>query len=101
MNNERLQADLEAKVGEGEQFVMANDANSLCAGEAEATLGAARGFSHGVWCYPRHGRRRAAVVVNGQVLNGCHGIAGEWGQFGHGSGGAGLQLRHARARWRR
>ena len=62
----------------GVQFVMANDAN--CFALAEATLGAARGFPtvFGVILGTGVG---GGIVVNGQVLNGCHGIAGEWGQI--------------------
>ena len=76
LNGQRLQADLEADLNL--QFVMANDAN--CFALAEATLGAARGFPtvFGVILGTGVG---GGVVVNGQVLNGCHGIAGEWGQL--------------------
>jgi fructokinase len=76
LNHERLQADLESDLGV--QYVMANDAN--CFALAEATLGAARGFPtvFGVILGTGVG---GGIVVNGQVLNGCHGIAGEWGQI--------------------
>ncbi len=76
LNHQRLQADLEADLSL--QFVTANDAN--CFALAEATLGAARGFPtvFGVILGTGVG---GGVVVNGQVLNGCHGIAGEWGQL--------------------
>jgi len=59
-------------------FVVANDAN--CMALAEATLGAARGYPtvFGVILGTGVG---GGIVVNGQVLNGCHGIAGEWGQI--------------------
>jgi predicted NBD/HSP70 family sugar kinase len=76
MNHERLQSDLESDLGV--QYVMANDAN--CFALAEATMGAARGFPtvFGVILGTGVG---GGIVVNGQVLNGCHGIAGEWGQL--------------------
>jgi predicted NBD/HSP70 family sugar kinase len=59
-------------------MVMANDAN--CFALAEATLGSARGFPtvFGVILGTGVG---GGIVANGQVLNGCHGIAGEWGQM--------------------
>jgi fructokinase len=76
LNGERLQNDLEADLGI--QLVMANDAN--CFALAEATLGAARGFPtvFGVILGTGVG---GGIVVNNRVLNGCHGIAGEWGQI--------------------
>ncbi len=76
MNGERLRDDLEADLGI--KVVTANDAN--CFALAEATLGAARGFAtvFGVIIGTGVG---GGIVVNGQVLNGCHGIAGEWGQL--------------------
>ena len=62
----------------GVKLVTANDAN--CFALAEATLGAAKGFPtvFGVILGTGVG---GGIVVNGQVLNGCHGIAGEWGQI--------------------
>jgi predicted NBD/HSP70 family sugar kinase len=59
-------------------FVVANDAN--CFALAEATLGAARGYPtvFGVILGTGVG---GGIVVNGRVLGGCHGIAGEWGQI--------------------
>jgi fructokinase len=76
LNGERLHDDLEADLGAN--FVMANDAN--CFALAEATMGAARGFPtvFGVILGTGVG---GGIVVNGHVLNGCHGIAGEWGQI--------------------
>jgi predicted NBD/HSP70 family sugar kinase len=76
LNGQRLQDDLEADLGV--KLVTANDAN--CFALAEATLGAARGFPtvFGVILGTGVG---GGIVVNGQVLNGCHGIAGEWGQI--------------------
>jgi predicted NBD/HSP70 family sugar kinase len=57
---------------------MANDAN--CFALAEAELGAARGYEtvFGVILGTGVG---GGIVVNGQVINGAHGIAGEWGQI--------------------
>jgi len=76
LNHQRLHDDLETDLGL--KMVMANDAN--CFALAEATLGAARGFPtvFGVILGTGVG---GGIVVNGQVLNGCHGIAGEWGQI--------------------
>jgi predicted NBD/HSP70 family sugar kinase len=76
LNGQRLQLDLEADLGV--KLVTANDAN--CFALAEATLGAARGCPtvFGVILGTGVG---GGIVVNGQVLNGCHGIAGEWGQI--------------------
>ncbi len=76
LNHQRLQVDLEADLGV--KMVLANDAN--CFALAEATLGAARGYPtvFGVILGTGVG---GGIVVNGQVLNGCHGIAGEWGQI--------------------
>src|SRR5476649_135556 len=76
LNGQRLQDDLESDLGV--EYVMANDAN--CFALAEATLGAARGFPtvFGVILGTGVG---GGIVVNGRVLNGCHGIAGEWGQI--------------------
>lgn len=55
---------------------IANDAN--CFALAEATLGAAKGFptTFGVIMGTGVG---GGLVVDGKVLNGRHGIAGEWG----------------------
>jgi fructokinase len=76
LNAQRLQHDLETDFSLN--FVLANDAN--CFALAEATFGAGKGFPtvFGVILGTGVG---AGIVVNGQVLNGCHGIAGEWGQI--------------------
>ena len=76
LNGQFLQADLESDIGV--KFVLANDAN--CFALAEATLGVARGYptTFGVIIGTGVG---GGVVVNGHVLPGCHGIAGEWGQI--------------------
>ncbi len=76
LNGTRLRDDLEADLGLA--VVTANDAN--CFALAEATLGCAKGFPtvFGVILGTGVG---GGIVVNGHVLNGCHGIAGEWGQL--------------------
>jgi predicted NBD/HSP70 family sugar kinase len=76
LNGTRLRDDLERELGI--VVVTANDAN--CFALAEAKLGAARGYAtvFGVILGTGVG---GGIVVNGQVLNGCHGIAGEWGQL--------------------
>jgi len=75
LNTHRLRDDLESDLGV--KLVTANDAN--CFALAEATFGSARGFPtvFGVIMGTGVG---GGIVVNGHVLNGCHGIAGEWGQ---------------------
>lgn len=74
LNSKPLKADLEAKVGK--RMIMANDAN--CFALAETRLGAAAGAEcvFGVIMGTGVG---GGVVVNGKVLHGLHGIAGEWG----------------------
>ncbi|MDR1192066.1 MAG: ROK family protein [Verrucomicrobiales bacterium] len=76
LNGQPLHEDV--RRGTGVDFVMANDAN--CFALAEATRGAARGCEtvFGVILGTGVG---GGLVVNGSVLNGCHGIAGEWGQL--------------------
>jgi N-acetylglucosamine kinase len=74
LNGKRLREDLERALGAG--VSIANDAN--CFALAEALFGAGRnrpvvvGLILGTGC-------GGGVVVNGQVLHGLHGIAGEWG----------------------
>jgi predicted NBD/HSP70 family sugar kinase len=72
----RLKADLETV--HGLRFVVANDAN--CFALAEAKHGAARGYPtvFGVILGTGVG---GGIVVDGKVLEGRHGIAGEWGQI--------------------
>jgi fructokinase len=76
LNTRHLKDDLDSDIGV--EWVMANDAN--CFALAEATLGAARGFPtvFGVILGTGVG---GGLVINGQALEGCHGIAGEWGQI--------------------
>lgn len=74
LNGKRLQDDLERRLGA--RCPVVNDAN--CFALAEAAMGAGRGASvvFGVILGTGVG---GGLVVNGQVLNGAHGIAGEWG----------------------
>lgn len=71
-----LPLDLEQRLGK--KVISANDAN--CFALAEATMGAAQGYETvfgiimGTGC-------GAGLVVHEKVLNGRHGIAGEWGQI--------------------
>jgi predicted NBD/HSP70 family sugar kinase len=76
LNGQKLRDDLEADLGVA--VVMANDAN--CFALAEAKLGCAQGYPtvFGVILGTGVG---GGIVVHEQVLNGCHGIAGEWGQL--------------------
>ena len=74
LNGRPLPADLNAALSM--DVLVANDAN--CFALAEATLGVAKGASvvFGVIMGTGVG---GGVVVNGKVLNGAQGIAGEWG----------------------
>ncbi len=75
-NGRQLKVDLETI--HGLHFVTANDAN--CFALAEAKHGAARGYPtvFGVILGTGVG---GGIVVDGKVLEGRHGIAGEWGQL--------------------
>jgi hypothetical protein len=74
LNGRPLAADLSAKLGV--RASLANDAN--CCALAEATLGAGRGRSvvFGIILGTGVG---GGIVVNGRLIDGRHGIAGEWG----------------------
>lgn len=74
LNGQPLRRDLQQALGC--DVHLANDAN--CFALAEATLGAARGRSVVLGLILGTGVG-GGVVVNGQVLEGVHGIAGEWG----------------------
>jgi fructokinase len=76
LNGQRLRDDVTSDLGV--EVITANDAN--CFALAEATLGAARGYPtvFGIIMGTGVG---GGIVVSGQVLEGCHGIAGEWGQI--------------------
>ncbi|MGD1846861.1 MAG: ROK family protein [Salibacteraceae bacterium] len=73
-----LKDDLEQKIGA--QFRMANDAN--CFALAEATIGAVTELDYTpqvVFGTIMGTGVGGGLVVNGKVINGLHGIAGEWG----------------------
>lgn len=78
MNDQFLKKDIEAALGV--PIAMANDAN--CFALAEATMGVVKDVApeakvvFGVIMGTGVG---GGVVVNGKVLNGRHGIGGEWG----------------------
>ncbi len=74
LNGKNLPKDLSEQLGM--EVVVANDAN--CFALAEARLGAAKGYAvvFGVIMGTGVG---GGIVVDGKVLNGAQGIAGEWG----------------------
>jgi predicted NBD/HSP70 family sugar kinase len=74
LNGQSLRDDLEAALGCG--IVMANDAN--CFALAEARWGAATGADVVMGLILGTGVG-GGVIVGGRVLQGLHGIAGEWG----------------------
>ena len=74
LNGRALRADIAARLGI--EVFLANDAN--CFALAEATLGAGRESSIVMGLILGTGVG-GGVVVNGQILEGLHGIAGEWG----------------------
>jgi len=74
LNGRALRADLSTRLGL--EAHLANDAN--CFALAEATLGAARGCPVVIGLILGTGVG-GGVVINGHVLEGLHGIAGEWG----------------------
>lgn len=76
LNGQNLRADLEARLPA--RFCLSNDAN--CFALAEATLGAGRDCPvvFGIILGTGVG---GGLVVQGRLLEGRHGIAGEWGQL--------------------
>jgi predicted NBD/HSP70 family sugar kinase len=74
LNGRPLRADLIAHLHTNVR--LANDAN--CCALAEATLGSARGRSVVMGLILGTGVG-GGIVVNGHLVEGCHGIAGEWG----------------------
>ena len=74
LNGRPLAADLSSALGMDAR--LANDAN--CFALAEAVLGAARGRGVVIGLILGTGVG-SGVVVHGRVLDGLHGIAGEWG----------------------
>jgi fructokinase len=75
LNGRRLEEEIENLTGI--DFVLANDANLLAL--AEATFGCAKGYPtvFGVILGTGVG---GGIIANGRILEGRHGIAGEWGQ---------------------
>jgi fructokinase len=76
LNGRAFQRDLATALGV--EIVIANDAN--CMALAEARLGAGRGYETMMGLILGTGVG-GGLVVNGRILNGRHGIAGEWGQI--------------------
>jgi len=74
LNGMPLQADLERTLGRPVR--LANDANCFALSEASDGAGAGHGVVFGVILGTGCG---AGLVVNGQVIAGGNGIAGEWG----------------------
>lgn len=74
LNGRTLQADVSAALGV--TAVLANDAN--CCALAEATLGVGQGHRVVLGLILGTGVG-GGIVVDGRVLDGRHGIAGEWG----------------------
>ena len=74
LNGKPFARDLETRLGRPIRF--ANDAN--CFALSEATDGAGKG-AHVVFGVILGTGTGGGVVVGGQVLEGAHGIAGEWG----------------------
>lgn len=74
LNNRSFCEDLSSALGC--QAVLANDAN--CFALAEATWGAAKGMDVVMGLILGTGVG-GGIVIGGRILNGLHGIAGEWG----------------------
>lgn len=74
LNGRPLRADLTARLKT--KVLLANDAN--CCALAEATLGSARGRNVVMGLILGTGVG-GGIVVNGRMIDGHHGIAGEWG----------------------
>ena len=74
LNGRPLQADLAAALGR--EVTLANDANCFVLSEATDGAGAGAGIVFGVIAGTGVG---GGVAVQGKVLQGAHGIAGEWG----------------------
>ena len=74
LNGQPVRNDLSAALGV--EVLTANDAN--CFAFAEAILGAARGYKAVIGLILGTGVA-SGIVVNGQLVEGLHGIAGEWG----------------------
>lgn len=74
LNGRSVQKDLAAALGV--KVLIANDAN--CFALAEATLGVARGYDVVMGLIIGTGVG-GGIVVHGHLIEGLHGIAGEWG----------------------
>ena len=74
LNGRPFRADLEARVGR--TIRISNDANCFALSEAMDGAGAGQRVVFGVILGTGVG---AGIVIDGQVLDGCNGIAGEWG----------------------
>lgn len=74
LNGQPLQADLQALLGQPVR--LANDANCLALSEATDGAGAGAGVVFAVILGTGTG---AGIAVNGRVLAGANGLAGEWG----------------------
>ena len=74
LNGRPFRTDLEARVGR--TIRISNDANCFALSEAMDGAGAGLRVVFGVILGTGVG---AGIVIDGQVLDGCNGIAGEWG----------------------
>lgn len=74
LNGRPFKHDLEARVGRA--IRMSNDANCFALSEAQDGAGAGAGVVFGAILGTGVG---AGIVVDGKALDGCNGIAGEWG----------------------
>jgi len=74
LNGKPLQSDLETALGR--KVALANDANCFVLSEATDGAAAGAGTVFGVIAGTGVG---GGVAVNGKVLQGAHGMAGEWG----------------------
>ena len=89
LNGMPLQADLQAAIGLAVR--LANDAN--CMALSEATDGAGAGAAV-VFAAILGTGTGAGIVVNGQLLSGANGLAGEWGHNPLPWGAAGEDMPH-------
>ena len=74
LNDRPFKSDLEARLGR--EIRMSNDANCFALSEAQDGAGAGARVVFGAILGTGVG---AGIVVDGRVLDGCNGIAGEWG----------------------
>lgn len=76
LNGRTLRADLEAALGRDVR--LANDANCFALSEASDGAAAGAGVVFGVIAGTGVG---GGIVVDGRVIGGAHGVAGEWGHI--------------------